>query len=153
MRNEKGLTLTELMVTISILGLVLAVSAPAFGRFLQSWRLSGEVAEMATSLRAARNAAVTKGIDVIFVFDTNNSEYFYLEDSNSDGVASAGEYQSATHSMAAGIAIDTYTTPQPWVTFGSKGNTIDGGTIRVKNTREDLRSLRIFNGTGSISVE
>lgn len=149
----RGFSLTELMIVVLVMGILLAVSAPAMGRFLQSWRLNGEANELATFIRLARTAAVTKNTNVVFVFDVNNGQYYYIEDDDNSGGHSAGEYQSATHELSHGIDIDNYTMAQQWITFGPKGNTIDGGAITLENNHNSTRRIRIFSGTGNVTVD
>jgi prepilin-type N-terminal cleavage/methylation domain-containing protein len=148
-----GFSLTELMIVITVMGLMLAIGAPAMGRYLQSWRLNGEANEMATFLRLARTAAVSKNTGVVFVFDASAGEYYYFEDDDASGVANAGEYQSALQEMPDGIHIDSYSMAQQWITFGPKGNTIDGGSIILKNSHETTKRVRIFSGTGTVTVD
>jgi prepilin-type N-terminal cleavage/methylation domain-containing protein len=151
--RRSGFTLTELMIVISIMGLLLAVSVPAMGRFLQSWRLNGEANEVATFLRLARAAAVTKNTNVVFVFDASAGEYYYFEDDDDDGVHDAGEYESALKELPGGVSIDSYTMAQQWITFGTKGNTVDGGSITLINSHEATRRVRVFSGTGNVTVD
>lgn len=146
------MTLTELMIVISVLGLLLAVTAPAMGRFVSNWRVSGEAAEIANSLRLARAAAVTKNMPVIWVFDASAGDYFYVEDADGNGSAGGTEYQSGTRQLADGITISAYTTPQQWITFEPRGSTADGGTLTVSNGRGYTKIIRVFSGTGNVTV-
>jgi prepilin-type N-terminal cleavage/methylation domain-containing protein len=151
--RTRGFTLTELMIVISIMGAMLAVSSPWISRFVANWRLGGATARMAMVMRAARATAVTKNINVIFVFDQSEGEYFVVEDTNGDGVADAGERQSGVQELPNGVEIAEFSVPQQWVTFTSRGSTIDGGTITMKGKGEREFMIRIFSGTGNISVE
>jgi prepilin-type N-terminal cleavage/methylation domain-containing protein len=151
--GDSGFSLTELMVAILILGLLLAIGAPAFGRYMQSWRLNGDANEMASMLRLARAAAVSKNTNVLFVFDVNQGEYFYFEDEDASGTVNGNEYESGTHELSPGIHVDSFSMGQQWVTFGPKGNTIDGGSIILENAHENIRRIRVFSGTGNITVD
>lgn len=150
---NRGFSLAELMIVVTIMGLVLAVSTPAMMRFADSWRLEGEVSKMSTVMRAARSTAVTKNINVVFIFDQSEGEYFTVEDTNGDGAASTGERTSPVHVLPAGFAIDSFTMGKQWVTFGPKGNTGDGGTITVQGKKGHEKTIRVYSGTGNVSVE
>lgn len=152
-RANAGFSLTELMIAISVMGLLIAIGVPAYGHFMQSWRLNGEANQMATMLRAARNAAVTKNTDVVFAFDQSEGKYFYIEDTDGDGKHSAGEFKSGVHTLENGIQIGSFTTPKQWIVFGPKGNTIDGGTISFENSHENTKTIRVYSGTGNVTVE
>jgi Tfp pilus assembly protein FimT len=143
----------ELMVAVLILGLLLAIAAPGFARYMRSWRLNGQANEMAATLRLARAAAVSKNTTVLFVFDVSNGEYFYFEDDDESGSHGAGEYQSGLHEFSPGINIDSFSMGQQWITFGPKGNTVDGGSIILENQEHGSRRIRVFSGTGNITVD
>jgi len=154
MKNgRKGFSLPELMVVILVMGILFAASIPAMGKFMQSWRLNGETNELATCLRLARTAAVTKNMNVVFVFDANDGKYYYIEDANGNGMRDGGEYESGIQEFSPGIVFDSYTIPQQWITFGPKGNTVDGGSFVIKNNRNGTKRVRVFSGTGNITVD
>lgn len=150
--NVRGFTLVELMIVVTIMGVVLAVSAPAMSRFAGNWRLNGAAANMAMVMRSARGSAVSKDVDVVFTFDDAQGQYSYLEDTNGNGDADAGERQSSVQTLPPGITIDDYTVPQTSVTFNGKGATADGGTILMKRGNYEVQ-IRVYSGTGNIEVE
>lgn len=152
-RKNDGFTLTELMLGILVIGIIAVLSLPSYGRFIQNWRLNGEAQQFASTLRTARSAAVMKNIDAVFTFDMNNDTYFYFEDTNRDGNYDNGEYLSATYQLPDGISIIAHTLPSTTLTFGSKGNTRASGTITLRNTNNRNKSIRIFGGTGNITVD
>jgi len=149
----RGFTLTELMIVVSIMGALLAVTSPALSRFVANWRLNGATARMAMVMRAARSTAVNKNINVIFVFDQTQGEYYLVEDVNGDGSMDAGERQSGVQELPHGVTIEEYSIPQQWVTFTPRGSTADGGAIVMKGRGERELRIRVYSGTGNISVE
>jgi prepilin-type N-terminal cleavage/methylation domain-containing protein len=152
-RTARGFSLTELMIVITISGILLAVSTPAISRYVSSWRLGGAASQMATAMRSARSTAVNKNISTVFVFDQDTGEYYVIEDTNSDGDADAGELQSASRELPPGIVIENFTVPQTSVTFSSRGSTADGGTIVMKGKYDREVTVRVYGGTGNIVVE
>lgn len=149
----RGFSLVELMVVVGIMGLLMAAAVPGIQRYLRSWRVNGEASTMAMMMRAARSTAVNKNIDVVFVFDQSVGEYFYVQDADGDGTADVNELQSGTHEIAKGIAIESFTTPQQWITFSPRGSTADGGTITIQNQYDYARTIQIFSGTGNVIVQ
>ena len=151
--NRRGFSLVELMVVIGAIGLLVALSVPGIRSWLRSMRLNGEVNSMAMMMRAARSTAINRNADVVFVFDQTDGEYFYVIDTDGDGAADNGEVQSGTHTLLDGITIGSFTTPQQWITFTPRGSTSDGGTITVQTHDEKSRTIRVYSGTGNVSVE
>ena len=152
-RTNGGFTLTELMIVISIFGLIAVLALPNYGRFVATWRLNGEAQQFATALRTARSSAVMKNIDVVFSFDTDASTYSYFEDMDRDGSHDVNEYQSATYALPEGITITAFTLSNPTLTFGSKGNTRESGTITLRNVLNNTKDIRIYGGTGNVTID
>jgi type IV fimbrial biogenesis protein FimT len=152
-RNTRGFTLTELMIVIAILGLVAILSVPNFNRFMMGWRLNGETQQLASTLRSARSSAVMKNIDVVFTFDPDNSTYSWFEDNNRNGSLDPGEYESAEYEITETVEISAHTLSSTTLTFGSKGTTRESGSITLRNPINHVRSVRIFGGTGNVTVD
>jgi prepilin-type N-terminal cleavage/methylation domain-containing protein len=149
----RGFTLTELMIVITIMGVLMAVSVPALSRYYSNWRLSGAASQMAMSLRAARSTAVNKDMNAVFYFDKDAGQYHILEDTNGDGDADAGERETTVQDLPTGVSIDDFTVPQESVTFNSHGSTQDGGVIVMKGRGDFELQIRVYSGTGNVQVE
>ena len=151
--GNRGFTLVELMVVVGIMGITLAASAPGFARFAHNWRLRGETDQLATFLRMARSAAVTKNTTAIFRFAMMTNSYFYFEDTNGNNLHDVTEYQSETRTMPEGIRFQGHTLSGPILVFGPRGNTNESGTLTVENIHARTRVVRVFGGTGNVEVE
>jgi Tfp pilus assembly protein FimT len=141
------------MITISIMGIIAVASVPAMGRFMQSWRLSGQTSELAGFLRKARSTAVMKNREVVFKFKMSDKTYYYFEDLDGDGVRDSQEYHSGVQQLSGGIAFEGHTLSGPILIFSPRGNANEGGTITLQNTRANTRSVSIFGGTGAVSSD
>ena len=152
-RKYEGFTLTELMIIILIIGIITVLSLPNFGRFMQSCRLNGETQRFVSTLRTARSAAVMKNIDVVFTFDMDTNTYSYFEDTDRNGNIGNNEYQSATYQLSPCISIIAYTLSSTTLTFGAKGNTRESGSITMRNANNKTKNIRIYGGTGNITID
>lgn len=152
-RNNRGFTLVELMITIAIIGLIAVLSVPNYQRFMHGWRLNGETQQLASALRTARSSAVMKNIDVVFSFDTDDGTYSWFEDENGNGNIDNGEYQSSEYDLGDTIEIAGHTLSSTTMTFGSKGSTRESGSITLRNVLNNVRQVRIFGGTGNVTVD
>ena len=61
--NYKGFSLVELMVTIAIAGIALAIALPSLNSFTVQMRVDNEVAEIQRLLMTTRNAAINSGLN------------------------------------------------------------------------------------------
>ena len=63
-RRQRGLNLLELMITIAILGVVLAIGVPSYSHMTISNRLTTDTNDLVASLQYARSEAITRGENV-----------------------------------------------------------------------------------------
>ncbi len=66
MSKNRGFTLVELMVTITVLAIVVGVAAPSLAAFIQSNRVAGNANSMVSALNFARSEAVSRAESVRF---------------------------------------------------------------------------------------
>jgi len=72
MLRSKGFTLIELMITLTVLGVILGLAVPAMGDFVVRQRVSSQASELMLALAYARSEAVTRGVDVAVLPATNS---------------------------------------------------------------------------------
>ena len=65
LRDQRGLTAIELMVTLAILAILVGLAAPSMSRFVVQWRLANAVNALTGSLRIARTEAIARARPVI----------------------------------------------------------------------------------------
>lgn len=107
--SKRGFTLIELMVTISVLAIVLAIAVPSFQDMVRRNRLTSETNNLVSALAIARSEAIKRG-SVVTVCKTSNPD-------------------TASPTCATGANwVDG------WVVFtdGGTRGTIDGTDIRLK---------------------
>ena len=90
-KRIRGFTLVELMVTVSIAAVLLAVGVPPFSRLIANNRMATQTNEFVASLNAARSEAVRRGVGVSLRADSGdinyNSGWKVYVDSDQDGAA------------------------------------------------------------------
>lgn len=73
--NKRGYTLTELMVTVAIIGIVAAIGVPSYLSYLPHLRLNGAARDLISDLRLARSLAVGQNQRYYISFDAANDWY------------------------------------------------------------------------------
>ena len=66
--RDEGFTLLEVMVTIAVMGIVLAFSVSGWGRYARAHEQSGTAQELRTTLRSVQQRAVTEGTSMCVSF-------------------------------------------------------------------------------------
>lgn len=135
--NDKGLTQIEILVTITIMGILVAIATPGYHSLMERNRLSGAARQVASDLVAARMEAVKMNRRVQVFFSSGN-QYRICDDENRDGTVDLGEGRDTTRSIH-----DTYFD----VTFSAGGNPI----FRPNGTATPT-TITLTNGAGSVAV-
>ena len=63
--SERGFTLIELMVTVSVLAILLAVAAPSFSEFVAGQKVKTAANDLTTALILARSEAIKRNADIV----------------------------------------------------------------------------------------
>lgn len=70
-RPQAGFTLMELMITIAIAAVLLALAAPNMGDFIKNNRMTSETNNLVAQINRARGEAAKRGVIVILCRSTN----------------------------------------------------------------------------------
>jgi len=63
-RHARGFSLVELMVTIAVLAILLAIGIPSFASLIASNRLTSATNELVAALQTARTEAIRRNVRV-----------------------------------------------------------------------------------------
>lgn len=105
--NQKGFTLTELMVTAALIGIAVFMAIPSFNGTLPRIRLKGATRELSSDIRLARSEAVSRNKIIYVVFPTTGTTYTIREDTTVGPVIMsvdlAEEYPGVSFGMGTGV--------------------------------------------------
>ena len=92
LKNRRGFTLTEVVVILSILGIMTAISVPSYLSWLPKHKLQTSARQIYDDINLAKIRAVKDNTVAVITFTPGNDTYFvFLDDSISNGSYDAGE--------------------------------------------------------------
>ena len=99
LKNYRGFTLIELMMTLVIAGILLTVAVPSFSEMIKNSRLTTEINELVTILNYGRTEAIKRGVDVTVCKSNTGTScagnwedgWVAFVDLNDDGAIDTGE--------------------------------------------------------------
>lgn len=107
--NKRGYTLTELMVTVAIIGIVAAIGVPSYLSYLPHLRLNSAARDLISDLRLARSLAVGQNQKYYILFDATTEQYRIYRSSGDAPVRPLVNYLDTTNPNYnySGIRIDS----------------------------------------------
>jgi prepilin-type N-terminal cleavage/methylation domain-containing protein len=150
-RHRQGFTLTELLIGLTIMGVILAASAPAISNSMRMHKLRSAATQMQSALVKARSSAVTKGATIRIDLWPAAGLTLTREDSDNDGFFDA---VLGWNWMPRGIQMTSADfSGSRWVTFTPNGVPSAPGTILVRAGTGELRQIRVAAGSGAVTIE
>lgn len=81
--RSDGVTLIEVLTSIVIAGILMAIALPAFSRLLPGIRLSSAARQIATDLQLAKMRAISQHTAQTVTFSTSTASYTFGSDTRS----------------------------------------------------------------------
>ena len=139
--NARGFTLIELVVTLLVLAIAVAVVTPTIGRSTENLRARAQVARLTAMLRHAREQAIT----------TRRTHALVVDPAAHRLTIMSGEDVSATRTLPADVMIEAFPPPALTVRFEPYGVS-NGGDFRVQSG--PVRYRVVVDGlTGRVKVD
>lgn len=138
-RSPKGFTLVELIMVMTILGIIVAMALPPYLSWRKNLGYRTTASGVIAALREARSRAITDNQPHQVIFDTANKQ-FRLAD-----------YTMWT-SLAPEVSLYTGPTITPYVVQYNPNGTSSGGTINVRDLEGTQRFQIVVNATGRVVV-
>lgn len=148
--NPRGFTLTEVMVTLVIFGIVMAVSFPMLAESNRNQQLAGAAARIEAALMRARSTAVTQQTPVRVSFNAGTNSLQIDQDTDNDGTF---DVLLRTVAIDGNINFDQVSFNNGnSVTFDQRGAPDNPGTILLGNGGPSNQRVLVSAGSGSVSV-
>jgi type IV fimbrial biogenesis protein FimT len=155
--SERGLTLVELLVTLTIAAILASAAVPSFTFALSSYRISGQVNGWIGDLQYARAEAIKRGQTVTLCASSNGtscttatsnwqSGWIVFADANGNATVDAGESVLRSQALLAGSNTLTADNSVRAVTFNRDGFAIGlpagNVTLRLHDATNDAGLTR-----------
>jgi type IV fimbrial biogenesis protein FimT len=147
--DKKGFTLVEIAVTLSILGIMAAMSIPTYISWLPKHRLQISARQIYDDLNLAKMEAVKRNTDVCITFSSANNNYTVFVDTNGDGIQNDGSTTILKNNIALenGVSINNAAT----IGFNNRGMAYNTGNVNVTNPTGVIMRVNVIT-TGYISI-
>ena len=167
--RTRGFTLVELMVTIAVLAIVLAIGVPSFAGMTNRNRLTAAANELVGTLQTAKMEAIRRNARVVICPTANGTSCSGVDNwgrvrifvyANSDGsIGTAETIVREADVVRAGTALTARLGAVSTVRFGADGrarigNTVTPGAISIVSSKlpTNAATRRVQLAAGRISV-
>lgn len=145
-RHSSGFTLVEMLITVTVAAILMAIAAPSFTRLGTNSRLSSQTNELVSLISFARSEAITKnsglvlcraatGVATACAGTSGDWEFWIIR--NATGVVRRG----TINTYGGTLVVDSTLTADS-VTFGSDGLSRTGGNL-VNAGDDDAHAFRV----------
>lgn len=148
---ERGITLTEALVVLALIGLLTAVFIPFFLGMMQRYRAQTAAEQIEVNLRYARYAAVKRKVQYQLLFRDNDfgtpdlkNTYLVLQDDNRDrAFDTTEEVAHVDTNLPHGVTIVGGSIDE--ITFNARGaaTTTGGSDIKVRTEDGTIWSITV----------
>jgi len=89
--RQEGFTLIETLIVLAVVGILVLISAPAFLKMLNRFKLSGTTRELASLMQATRLESIKMSAPAQVHYDAASNSFFAFVDLDRDGAVSAAD--------------------------------------------------------------
>ena len=153
--RDSGFTMIELLVTIALLGLMMAIAVSGWTSWAKASRQSGTARELLSVMRQAQVRAVTEGRPICVSFRVAQNDYTLYRGTCDDAakVTIIGPVPSDSANVQ--LAAPSFTGPSgtsTGVTFSARGTAWPGSVQVTRSGSSKTYTLTVEGLTGRVSL-
>jgi type IV fimbrial biogenesis protein FimT len=148
LKDIRGFNVAEMMVTMGVFAVVMAVAVPSFLAFRPSMQLNGASREVLGKLMWARSKAVEQNSTYVVIFPTDHT-FQMFNDTNGNSTLDVGEW-TQTIDLQTDYSDVTFSKSGVDPTFNSRGTT--GGTTTITLNNESGSKTVTVTPTGNVKI-
>ncbi len=141
-RPVAGFTLVELLIALTLLGVVLAIAVPVISGWLANSSLKSAARTMTSDVTYLREAAVSSGRAHMMSFNMSANEYTLRWDSDGAGTfADVPNYAASRILSESGHGVRITSVSQPAILMIPNGSINPFGTVVITNDRGSTATI------------
>jgi len=137
MKNQKGVTLLELIVVMVIIAIGATLMAPGISSWMPHYRLRSATRDIVSTMRIAQIKAISNNLSYQVFFDPGNRSYILQYQDTGGGLVNDGDLQVLSN----GFQLNT-TFAGNIATF-RPDSTITGGSVNITNPKGSQKTIQL----------
>lgn len=137
MKNQKGVTLIELIIVIVIITIGATLMAPGLSSWLPLYRLRSATRDIASTMRIAQMKAISNNLTYQISFVPGNRSYILQYQDTGGGLVDDGDLQILSNGFQLNTTLAGNTA------IFRPDSTITGGIVNIINPKGSQKTIRL----------
>ena len=156
-RDEAGMSLVELIVVVTVIGIVAMVGLPSMQEWIDRYEVRTAATEIASAIQLQRMRAVSRNREFSILFDEKTGRYTLYDGQPSDGTQVEARPRQLPRSTGFATTVtDPVSAPGDAIVCHPDGSLNDRSegtdTIYVGNSHGHLFEVSVNRATGRVQV-